>query len=150
MDRLYPSLDDKFRTEGLCPICMMEMELTPKFSCVNNHILCHRCKPYYFACPKCHSPINIEIAPPEINPYKPPPAVHFMPHPMPQPHADYPTHMPMPMPTAPMGEDFHEQERQSWNPPTPSEDQELIPCAYTRFGCWVKFPEHLRDIHESR
>lgn len=148
MSHLYPSLEDKFRNEGVCPICMQEMELTTKFSCVNNHVLCYRCKPYYFACPKCRSPINVQIAPREVNSFNPTatPPVHLM------PRTPYPTQMPitMPMPSAPSEVDFHFHERQNWQPEPPTEHQELLPCSYSHMGCWVKFPEHLREIHESR
>ena len=154
MDHLYPCLEDKFKSEGLCPICMMEMELTPKFACVNDHILCHRCKPYYYSCPKCHSPIDVEIKPPEMSLCNRPSPVCVMP----QPNTHLPSNMPMPMPM-PMAtptpcaprEDFHIHERQSACPPSaPTENPQLYPCSYTQSGCWVKFPEHLRQAHESR
>lgn len=141
MDVLYPNLHERFKSEGLCPICLMEMELAPRYSCDNGHTLCHRCKPYYYACPTCRSPLEL-IPPPQAAPYEPPPPTHFMPHPLPpQYHSQ---------PSAPTMDDFLHHERGTWHPPSPSEDQELSSCSYAHLGCWVKIPEYLKDLHESR
>ncbi|XP_014486726.1 PREDICTED: uncharacterized protein LOC106750718 [Dinoponera quadriceps] len=137
MDTLYPNLHERFETEGLCAICLMEMELTPRYSCVNGHTMCHRCKPYYYACPTCRTPMDVEILPPSLD--APP---HLMPQPMPR-RVDY-------SPSAPsLTRDFLEHERtRVWEPPTP--DQQLRSCAYSHLGCWVKMPKHLQVLHESR
>ncbi|CAK9825267.1 hypothetical protein ANTRET_LOCUS3314 [Anthophora retusa] len=143
MDSLYPNLHDRFKSEGLCPICMMEMELTPRYTCTNEHTICYRCKPYYYNCPTCSSPLEMEMPSTLAKPFHPPVPTHFMPHPLPPKfHEHYPT--------APSVADFFEHERYQWQPPSPSEDQELRTCRYTHLGCWVKVPIYLVDLHESR
>ncbi|XP_011645716.1 uncharacterized protein LOC105432559 [Pogonomyrmex barbatus] len=139
MDKLYPNLYERFKTEGLCPTCLMEMELTPRYSCLNGHTVCYRCKPYYYACPTCAAPLDMEIRPPPMSTPQP---VHLMPHPMPS-RNDH-------NPSAPPINDFLEHERRSWEPPAPSASQQLETCSYSHLGCWVKIPEHLRTLHESR
>ncbi|KAL0111979.1 hypothetical protein PUN28_013304 [Cardiocondyla obscurior] len=141
MDTLYPNLYERFKTEGLCPICLMEMELTPRYSCVNGHTVCHRCKPYYYSCPTCTSPLDVEILPPQMDGPQP---LHLMPHPMPPRTFD--DHNP----SAPAMNAFLSHEKSAWVPPVPSENQHLESCSYAHQGCWVKVPEHLRAIHESR
>lgn len=141
MDTLYPNLYERFKTEGLCPICLMEMELMPRYSCINGHTMCHRCKPYYYGCPTCKAPLDVEILPPQMDAPQP---VHLMPHPMPPGH--YEDHSP----SAPPINDFLNYERRVWEPPVPSENQQLESCSYSHLGCWVKIPEHLRMLHESR
>jgi len=69
-----------------------------------------------------------------------PPAMHFMPHPYP------PVQSQGNDPSAP----FMDHERYSWAPPPPTEDQELKHCGFCHAGCEARFPEHLRQIHESR
>ncbi|XP_015596341.1 uncharacterized protein LOC107268257 [Cephus cinctus] len=143
MASLYPSLHEKFKSESVCPICLMEMSQTPKFTCSNDHVLCHRCKPYYYGCPICQLPMEVESPGIEVeSPHMPPP-IHFMPH-----------HMPRASPHwqgagGPLNE-FLGQERGPWSPPSPSDTQELHACRYAYLGCWVKFPEHLRELHETR
>lgn len=146
MDTLYPNLHERFKTEGLCAICLMEMELTPRYSCVNRHTMCHRCKPYYYACPTCRMPLDVEILPPQVD--TPLPA-HLMSHPMPpQP---MPRHRVDYSPSAPsVAENFLEYERGSWESPSPAVEQSLRSCSYSHLGCWVKVPEHLQVLHESR
>ncbi|KAK0181222.1 hypothetical protein PV327_003524 [Microctonus hyperodae] len=139
MANIYPSLDEKFKCEGICPICLMAMGDTPKYTCTNGHEVCHRCKPYYYACPTCQSPLNTEILPTEVGQYHMPPSIHYMPHP-------YPPYPPSSVPSAP----FIDNERQCWSPPTPTEDQILYPCQYSAFGCYAKIPQHIRELHESR
>ncbi|XP_034940684.1 uncharacterized protein [Chelonus insularis] len=140
MEGLYPSLQEKFKSEGICPICMMTMESTLKYSCMNGHAVCHRCKPYYFACPTCQSSLDVEIHPSEMGQYQMPPAMHYMPHP-------YPPYPPSTFPSAP----FIEGEREHrWCPSPPTEHQELFPCRYSHLGCYAKVPEYLRELHESR
>lgn len=141
MDTLYPNLYERFKTEGLCPICLMEMELTPRYSCINGHTMCHRCKPYYYGCPTCASPLDVQILPPQMDA---PQSVHSMPHPMPPPIHSYDHN-----PSAPPMNDFLNHERKAWEPPA-SENQHLESCSYSHLGCWVKVPEHLRVLHESR
>lgn len=142
MDALYPNLYERFKTEGLCPICLMEMELTPRYTCCNGHTVCQRCRPYYYGCPTCHSPLDIEVQPPQVAPSHLPPPTHFMPHPLPPKYRQ--------QPTAPPVDDFLENERRAWSVPAPSEDQELRACSYSDLGCWIKVPEYLQDLHESR
>lgn len=140
MDTLYPNLYERFKTEGLCPICLMEMELTPRYSCINGHTVCHRCKPYYYACPTCAAPLDVEILPPQMDAPQP---AYLMPHPLPSRRHD--DHNPSAPPM-----DFLNHERRAWGSPVPSENQYLKSCTYTHLGCWVKIPEHLRVLHESR
>ncbi|XP_076748605.1 uncharacterized protein LOC143422091 [Xylocopa sonorina] len=140
MDSLYPNLHERFKSEGLCPICLMEMELAPRYTCTNHHTICYRCKPYYYDCPTCHSPLEMEMAPGHTS-HLPPPASHFLPHSLPPRFQGDPT--------APSINDFHEHERHMY-PPPPTEDQELKTCRYSYLGCWVKVPEYLVDLHESR
>lgn len=140
MYTLYPNLHDRFKTEGLCAICLMEMELTPRYSCTNGHNMCHRCKPYYYACPTCEMPLEMLL--PQMN--VPSSAYPMPPQPLPRHHVDY-------SPSAPsITGDFLEQEKRTWEPLTPSADQELKSCSYSHLGCWVKVPEHLQVLHESR
>lgn len=141
MDTLYPNLYDRFKTEGLCPVCMMETELMPRYSCVNGHAMCHRCKPYYYGCPMCLAPLDVEILPPHVDASPP--------HPPPRHYAGHDEHVP----SAPSVNDFLEHERTTtpWEPlATASADHRLESCAYAHQGCWVKVPEHLRGLHESR
>ncbi|XP_012529667.2 uncharacterized protein LOC105832894 [Monomorium pharaonis] len=139
MDTLYPKLHDRFKTEGLCPICLMEMELTPRYSCTNGHTVCYRCKPYYYSCPTCTAPLDVQILPPQ-----PSPMVQLPPCPMlRRGHDDH-------NPSAPPVDDFLNHERRAWQPPVPPENQPLESCSYSHLGCWVKIPEHLRVLHESR
>ncbi|XP_003427699.1 uncharacterized protein LOC100678053 [Nasonia vitripennis] len=146
MSHLYPSLHEKFKSEGLCPICLIEMAYSPRFTCINNHVICHRCRPYYYSCPQCLQPLS-ELPPESAAPYDPPPPTHMMPH---------PPHMPQPYPpSAPQLHDFHEHERRQhlhgWQPPSPPrEDQELLDCPYAHLGCTAKFVPLLRDMHVSR
>ncbi|EFN79002.1 uncharacterized protein LOC105188202 isoform X2 [Harpegnathos saltator] len=147
MDTLYPNLHERFKTEGLCGICLMEMELTPRYSCGNSHTMCYRCKPYYYACPTCQMPLDMETLSPQVDAPSP---VHLTPHPMPpqampRRRVDY-------SPSAPsMTENFLEHERRPWQPPpTPSMEQQLRSCSYSHLGCWVRVPEHLQFLHESR
>lgn len=142
MNTLYPNLYEKFKSEGLCPICLMEMELAPRYTCDNSHAICYRCKPYYYTCPICQSPLNIEtMVSHGGSSYTPPPA-HFV------PHLPYPLHSGEHVPSAPL-EDFLEHERNTY-PPVPTEYQDLKSCSYADLGCWVKIPVHLTDLHESR
>lgn len=163
MASLYPNLYEKCIHENICPICMMEMAGTPKYSCENNHTVCHRCKPYYYSFPTCRYPLNIEIPPPEVPEYHMPPSIHLMPHPYP--------------PYPPTWVDFLTLKTSicSWRiftsflsfqgrpectifglRKTPlgstvsTEDQELHACQFSHLGCCVHFPEHLRPIHEVR
>lgn len=143
MDTLYPNLYERFKTEGLCPICLMEMELTPRYSCINGHTVCHRCKPYYYSCPTCTSPLDVQIlSPPQTDAPQP---VYLMPHSMPPPVRSYDR-----SPSAPPMNDFLNHERRAWESPAPSENQHLESCSYSHLGCWVKVPDHLRVLHESR
>ncbi|KAH0539800.1 uncharacterized protein LOC123259719 [Cotesia glomerata] len=140
MENLYPNLHEKFKNEGVCPICMMEINSSSKYSCTNGHIVCHRCKPYYYCCPTCRSELNIDASSQEFtHEFYMPPAMHYMPHP-------YPAYSSNPRPSAP----FIDNERHHWSPPPPTEDQELLPCQYSYLGCYANIPEHLRDLHESR
>lgn len=140
MDTLYPSLRDlHFRTVGLCSICFMEMELTPRYSCINGHTVCHRCKPYYYCCLVCAAPLDVETLPPQMNTFRP----VDLPHPMSPCHDDL-------SPSAPSMNDFLSHEKKAWEPPVPSENHHLESCSYSDLGCWVKIPEHLRVPHESR
>jgi len=131
MDTLYPNLYERFKTEGLCPICFMEMELMPRYSCINGHTVCHRCKPYYYNCFTCAAPLDVEILSSQKNISQP------------SRYDDY-------NPSAPSMNDFLDYERKAWEPFVPSENQRLEPCSYSYLGCWVKIPEHLRMLHESR
>ncbi|XP_017890411.1 TNF receptor-associated factor family protein DDB_G0290883-like [Ceratina calcarata] len=139
MDSLYPNLQARFKSEGLCPICLMEMELAPRYVCINQHTICHRCKPYYYNCPSCHSPLEMQMPSPNTS-YVPPPPIHFLPHSLPTKFHG---------PTAPPMDEFQAHER-GWRPPTPTENQELRACRYAHLGCWVKVPIRLADLHESR
>ncbi|XP_076249341.1 uncharacterized protein LOC143188784 [Calliopsis andreniformis] len=142
MDSLYPNLFERFKSEGLCPICLMEMELAPRYNCNNGHTICYRCKPYYYACPTCQSPLELVMPASNAGPSYIPPPTHFLPHP--------PSSFGGSNASAPsLEEDFLNNERH-WFPSTPSEDQELKSCSYTYLGCWVKVPEHLVELHESR
>lgn len=143
MDTLYPNLYERFKSEGLCPICLMEMELAPRYNCTNGHTICYRCKPYYYGCPTCQSPLEIEVPGTNTGASYVPPPTHYLPHPMPSNFGD-------PNPSAPsMEQDFLDHER-NWLQPSPSEDQELKSCSYSHLGCWVRVPEHLVLLHESR
>lgn len=137
MDTLYPNLYERFKTEGLCPICLMEMELMPRYSCGNGHTVCHRCKPYYYGCPTCMAPLDIEILPPPQT--DTPLQIHTSMHPS-QVHVY--------TPSAPVMNDFLDHEKRTWQ--SPSNNQQLELCVYSHLGCWVKVPEHLRALHESR
>lgn len=141
MDSLYPNLYERFKSEGVCPICLMEMELAPRYTCTNQHTICYRCKPYYYDCPTCHSPLDMEMSSAHSS-SSPPPASHFLPHPL-RPKFR------LNQPTAPAADDFQKHER-DWYPPPPAEDQELKECMYAHLGCWVKVPIYLADLHESR
>ncbi|XP_011057128.1 PREDICTED: uncharacterized protein LOC105147658 isoform X3 [Acromyrmex echinatior] len=132
MDTLYPNLYERFKTEGLCPICFMEMELMPRYSCINGHTVCHRCKPYYYNCFTCAAPLDMEILSSQKDTSQPS-----------RRYDDY-------NPSAPSMNDFLDYERRVWEPFVPSENQHLEPCSYSYLGCWVKIPEHLRALHESR
>ncbi|XP_047353873.1 uncharacterized protein LOC124950736 [Vespa velutina] len=152
MDTLYPDLHEKFKMEGVCPICLMEMELTPRFSCANGHTICYRCKPHFYGCPTCKLSLDIKILPEKNDDpsYAPPPPTHYFPHPI---QATSETFACPFYPTAPpMGnEEFLNQERGNpWRMPMPPEDPQLYPCAYSYLGCWIKLPQHLRLLHESR
>lgn len=143
MDSLYPNLNERFKSEGVCPICLMEMELAARYTCSNGHTICYRCKPYYYACPSCQSPLEMELPSPRAVPsYPMPMPSHFMPHPLPPKFHEH--HHP----SAP-NMDFHDHERNQY-PSPPSADQELISCSYENLGCWVKIPIYLIDLHESR
>ncbi|XP_063991668.1 uncharacterized protein LOC135170080 [Diachasmimorpha longicaudata] len=138
MAGVYPSLHDKFRSENVCPICMMEMTGTPKFSCGQHHILCHRCKPYYHSCPTCQSPLSPEIPPREVDGgYYMPPSEQYMPHP-------YPPYPSGPAASAPF------LDHESHYPPPSVEHHELQACQYKHLGCYARVPERLRSIHETR
>lgn len=138
----YPSLYTKFKDENVCPICLMEMEFSTRFSCANEHVICYRCKPFYYSCPICHSPLSTEVPPlrtrpphehqPSTNPYH-----------MPQPIPDY-------NPSAPPHFHEHQTHQHPWGPSTPADNQELLPCRYSNSGCRVKVPEYLRNLHETR
>ncbi|XP_043262968.1 uncharacterized protein LOC122403492 [Colletes gigas] len=141
MATLYPNLSEKFKCEGLCPICLMEMELAPRYTCDNGHTICYRCKPYYYACPTCQAPMNVVMPASHNSASYTPPPTHFLPHPLPPKFQDH-------YPTAPV-EDFLNHERHAY-PPVPPEHQELRSCAYTDYGCWVRVPVYLIDLHESR
>ncbi|XP_076618918.1 uncharacterized protein LOC143340621 [Colletes latitarsis] len=141
MATLYPNLNEKFKSEGICPICLMEMELAPRYTCDNGHTICYRCKPYYYACPTCQAPMNVVMPVSQNSASYTPPPTHFLPHPFPPKfHNDHPS--------APV-EDFLNHERLAY-PPAPPEHQELRTCAYANFGCWVRVPVYLIDLHESR
>ncbi|XP_016912992.2 uncharacterized protein LOC107998304 [Apis cerana] len=141
MDSLYPNLCERFKSEGLCPICLMEMELAPRYTCANQHTICYRCKPYYYNCPTCHSPLDMEMPPANTSSSSLPQPTHFLPHPLPSKfHDQHPV---------PSRSDFLEHEK-NWFSPSPLENQELKPCMYTHLGCWVKVPIYLVDLHESR
>ncbi|XP_012218718.1 uncharacterized protein [Linepithema humile] len=139
MDTLYPNLYERFKTEGLCPVCLVEMELMPRYSCVNGHTMCHRCKPYYYGCPTCMAPLDIEIQPPPQT--DAPSQIHF------NAHSSMP-HVRTYIPSAPSMNDFLDREKRAWE--SSSDNQQLEPCTYSHLGCWVKLPEHLRTLHESR
>lgn len=149
MDTLYPNIHERFRTEGLCPICLMEMELTPRYSCRNEHTMCYRCKPYYHVCPTCQLPLDVEILhgrdSTENSPHTnaPPSSMQFMARPV-SPYYD--NHGP----SAPAANDFLNHERRAGETSVPLQYPRLIPCAYSHLGCWVKVPEHLQILHESR
>jgi hypothetical protein len=51
-------------------------------------------------------------------------------------------------PSAPSMNDFLDREKTTWEPP--SDNQQLESCTYSHLGCWVKVPEHLQALHESR
>ena len=123
-----------------------------RFTCQNNHELCQRCKPYYFTCPTCRTVLT-EVSSTNNNYVNPggypamPSAPNYndfysnerqMPWPMPAPLAPS---MPMPAPMVPS---------MPMPRPMPTEDQVIYPCPYASYGCWVKFPEHLREVHVSR
>lgn len=148
MDALYPNLQDRFKSEGVCPICLMEMELTPRYSCCNGHTICYRCKPYFYDCPTCRSPMNVVTPTTEGGSFHVPPPTHFLPHPVVPPlvHPPYPTAPPM------QNDDqtFLDHEKLQWGPPTSPQNCQLFPCAYAHLGCWVKVPVYLRTLHESR
>ncbi|XP_011868434.1 PREDICTED: uncharacterized protein LOC105562301 [Vollenhovia emeryi] len=143
MDTLYPTLRDlRFKSEGLCPICLMEMELTPRYSCINGHTVCHRCKSYYQGCLTCGAALDVETLPPsDVEILLPHP---MLPHPMPP--RSYGDHSP----SAPSMNDFLGHEKRAWEPPVPSGNQHLESCSYSHLGCRVKIPEQLRVLHESR
>lgn len=145
---LYPILHGLEECAGVCPICLMDMGgHMPKYDCENGHAMCHRCKPYYWSCSMCDAPLN-HVPPLEMNPMDSPPPVHFMPHPM---HRRM--DMQMPMPSAPPESDvFLANERGpfGWGPPPPGPEQDLVPCAYSHYGCWIRLPEYLRELHETR
>ncbi|KAI4488663.1 hypothetical protein M0802_011413 [Mischocyttarus mexicanus] len=148
MDALYPNLHDKFKSEGVCPICLLEMELTPRYSCSNGHTICYRCKPHFYGCPTCQLSLNLEVVPGRNNPPYPPTPSHFFPHPLP------PVYSNSTDPSAPPmydNNDFLDQERKHpWGPPIPPEDSQLLYCTYSYLGCWIKIPEYLKQLHESR
>lgn len=124
--------------------------LLNRFACVNNHEICQRCRPYYYSCPTCLSPlteINSSNQTCHYNPGYPMP-----PNPIPAPR--HPTNLPYP-PSAPSFEDFRAEERRSDHGypsgmPVPCRDADLVTCPYSSKGCKVKFPEHLREMHSSR
>ncbi|XP_066590991.1 uncharacterized protein [Prorops nasuta] len=142
MAGLYPNLHDRFRTEGICPICLMETDLAPKYVCDNGHMMCYRCKPYYFSCPTCFSPMELQHPPGHVDSPHMPPQTHYTPLPMPRTQFQH-------NPSAPPMNDFINKERSSY-PYEPSPDQDLISCSYQSSGCWVKVPKHLQQLHESR
>lgn len=110
-----------------------------RFSCAGNHVICHRCRPYYYSCPQCLQPLSELPALQFPRPYEPPPPTHFMPHPT----APYP-------PSAPNVQEL-EQVHPSWQSPSPPRpDQELIACPYAHLGCSAKFVPPLRAMHISR
>lgn len=128
MDSLYPNLRERFKSEGLCPICLMEMELAPRYTCENQHTICYRCKPYYYNCPTCHSPLDMEMPPANTSSSSLPLPTHFLPHPLPcKTHDQHPT--------APSTSDFFLEREKNWFSPSPAEGQELKPCMYTHLGC---------------
>ncbi|XP_015521902.1 uncharacterized protein [Neodiprion pinetum] len=137
----YPDLQEMFQNAGVCPICFMEMGQMPTYQCENGHTMCHRCKPYYYACSMCNAPLNFFPAP-ETDPAQTPPPIHFMPHMMPRDFVST-------EPSAPY-EDFLHHERGSWGPPSPEPEQHLGYCKYSNFGCWIRVPEYLRELHETR
>ncbi|XP_078042624.1 uncharacterized protein LOC144472989 [Augochlora pura] len=141
MDTLYPNLNERFKSEGVCPICLMEMELAARYTCGNGHTICYRCKPYYYACPTCQWPLEMQPSPHAGSPYATPAPSHFMPHPLPPKFHEY-------HPTAPSLELLNHE--RALYPPAPSADQQLVSCSYANLGCWVKIPVHLIDLHESR
>ncbi|XP_017761674.1 PREDICTED: uncharacterized protein LOC108551852 [Eufriesea mexicana] len=140
MDSVYGTLSDKLRREGLCPICVMETDLGPKYTCSNEHTICYRCKPYYYSCPICQSSFDTSI-PAAHGASSFPMPTDFVPHSLPP--RFYSHH-----PTAPPICEFMEREGNRM-PPHPPGHQELKTCAYRDFGCWVKLPIYL-DLHESR
>ncbi|XP_068988518.1 RING finger protein DG17-like [Bombus flavifrons] len=140
MSSLYPNLYERFKSEGVCPICLMEMELTPRYACSNQHTMCYRCKPYYYDCPTCQWPLHKEM--PSRTSSSLSSARDFQPHPLPRKFHQY-------HPSAPKLDEFQEHERNCY-PSPPLQDQELSDCAYTHLGCWVKVPMNLVDLHESR
>ena len=142
MDTLYPNLYERFKSEGLCPVCLMEMELAPRYTCTNGHTICYRCKPYYYGCPTCHSSLEMEMPASNVGPSYSPPPTHFLPHPLPR-------NIHVHEPCAPPMDDFLHHER-NWLPPTATESQQLRSCSYAHLGCCVSVPEYLADIHESR
>lgn len=147
MDALYPNLHDKFKSEGVCPICLLEMELTPRYSCENGHTICYRCKPHFYGCPTCQSSLNLEVVPGRNNPPYPPTPSHFFPHPLPPVYS----HSTNPSAPAMDNNEFLDHERKHpWGPPIPPEDSQLLSCTYSYLGCWIKVPEYLKQLHESR
>lgn len=149
MDTLYPNLHERFKIEGLCAICLMEMELTTRYSCINGHTMCYRCKPFYHGCPTCLMPLDVEILPPQVDVSSS--TATFVPHalpprPIPSHGGDYSPSAP------PIMNEFLNRERRAagGEPPVPSRRQQLKPCSYSHLGCWVKVPLHLQTLHESR
>ncbi|XP_058801341.1 uncharacterized protein LOC131670045 [Phymastichus coffea] len=127
MSRLYPNLQEKFKSEGICPICLTEMAYSPRFSCDTDHVICQRCRPYYFNCPQCLRPLR-EIAAPSPRTYEHAAAMH------------------RPPPSAPNLDDL-----QHWQPrPMPTEEPQLLDCPYAHLGCSAKFVEALRNVHVPR
>ena len=125
MAGLYPSLQEKFRSENVCPICMIEMGNAGRYNCINNHIICHRCNQFYHACPFCLLPLHFEPEYPNFTP-------------MPTPSFDLHPHLA----TAP-AQDFIDQEKRNSH-------GELLDCPYSSHGCCAKFPKSLEEIHVSR
>lgn len=148
MDALYPNLHDRFKIEGICPICLTEMELAPRYSCANGHTFCYHCKPFFYDCPTCGCSVNVVTPPARGSSSQPPPPTHFLPYPV-VPPLGHP-----PYPTAPPIDDgnqtFLNHERRHLGPPQPPTNDQLLPCAYAHLGCWVKVPTYLRKLHESR
>ncbi|KAL2742372.1 uncharacterized protein V1477_010001 [Vespula maculifrons] len=151
MDALYPSLHEKFKMEGVCPICLLEMELTPKFSCANGHTICYRCKPHFYGCPTCKSSLDVEILPERSgSAHTPPPPTHYFPHPIQPTSRNFPSPIYPSAPPMNSNEFLNQERRNPWGMPIPPEDPQLLPCAYAYLGCWIKIPQHLRLLHESR